>query len=129
MTEIDRNFILHSDKRAEEREEYDMKRKNKEAEMDAARRQLEERRRHEEALEIQEMRKAAVHKAQPIRNYKPLNIQPCDKPVTLPMSPNFAYVERKKRKDLAEIHTKSDPLTEESLEEQPKQNLDDTFDI
>ena len=129
MTEIDPNFQLHSDKRAEEREEYDMKRKNKEAEMDAARRQLEERRRHEEELEVQEMRKAAVHKAQPIRNYKPLNIQPCDKPVTLPMSPNFAYVERKKRKCQTQIDSISDPLTEESLEEQPKQNLDGTFDL
>merc|ERR1719450_667017 len=60
LTEIDPNFQLHSDKRAEEREEYEMRRKNKEAEMDAARRQMEERRRHEEELEVQEMRKAAL---------------------------------------------------------------------
>ena len=74
MTEIDPNFQLHSDKRAEEREEYEMKRRNKEAEMDAARILMEERRRYDEDLEIKRMRKEAVHKAQPVRHYKPINI-------------------------------------------------------
>merc|ERR1719273_1503996 len=36
LTEIDPNFELHSDKRAKEREEYDMGRINREAELDAA---------------------------------------------------------------------------------------------
>ena len=127
--EIDSNFQLHSDKRAEEREEYEMRRKNKEAELDAARRLLEERRRHDEELEVQRMRKEAVHKAQPVRHYKPINIQPTDKPVTLPMSPNFTYVERSKRKDLTGKEMNPNNTTDEPMEEQPKQNLDDTFDL
>ena len=106
-----------------------MRRKNKEAELDAARRLLEERRRHDEELEVQRMRKEAVHKAQPVRHYKPINIQPTDKPVTLPMSPNFTYVERCKRKDLTGKEMIPDNTADEPMEEQPKQNLDDTFDL
>jgi len=129
LTEIDPNFQLHSDKRAEEREEYEMKRRNKEAEMDAARIQMEERRRYDEDLEIKRMRKEAVHKAQPVRHYKPINIQSTDKPVTLPMSPNFTYVERSKRKDHTVKEAMAENTTAESSEEQPKQNLDETFEL
>ena len=129
LTEIDPNFQLHSDKRAEEREEYEMKRRNKEAEMDAARILMEERRRYDEDLEIKRMRKEAVHKAQPVRHYKPINIQSTDKPVTLPMSPNFTYVERSKRKDHTVKEAMEENTTAESLEEQPKQNLDETFEL
>ena len=130
FTEIDPNFQLHSDKRAEEREEYDMRRKNKEAELDAARRQMEERRRYDEDLEIQRMRREAVHKAQPVRHYNTIDIQRCEKPVTIPVSPQFTYVERKnKRKALPEEQENSQTVIVDPLDEQPRQNLDSTFDI
>lgn len=124
LAQIDQNFQLHSDRRAEEREEYDMKRKNKEAELDAARRQLEERQKYEQDLEVQRLRKENVHKAQPVRHYQPVEIQPCDKPVTLPISPKFSYVERNKR--IALSGEKEE--TEMSLHP-TEQNLNDTFDI
>ena len=61
------NFTLHSDRRAEERHAFDLKLKQKEAEIEGAKREREERRKREEEEKIAELRKAAVHKAQPIR--------------------------------------------------------------
>jgi len=64
--EIDPNFELHSDKRAKERETYEMHRKAKEAELDARRRQLEDRQRREEEDKVRQMRQQAVHKPTPL---------------------------------------------------------------
>jgi len=83
------NFTLHSDRRAEERHAFDLKLKQKEAEIEGAKREQEERRKREEEEEIAELRKAAVHKAQPIRAYKPIEVKPSEKPLTLPHSPKF----------------------------------------
>ena len=99
------NFTLHSDRRAEERHAFDLKLKQKEAEIEGAKREQEVRRKREEEEEIAELRKAAVHKAQPIRfaeltlrnlfmlncfrAYKPVEVKPSEKPLTLPHSPKF----------------------------------------
>ena len=106
-----------------------MRRKHKEAELDAARRQMEERRRYDEDLEIQRMRREAVHKAQPVRHYNTIDIQRCEKPVTIPVSPQFTYVERNKRKALPEEQENSQTITVDPLNMQPRQNLDSTFDL
>ena len=132
LTEIDPNFELHSDKRAKEREEYDMGRINREAELDAHRKQIEERRRHEEYVEIQRLRKETVHKAQPVRHFKSVDIKRGEKPVTVPISPQFTYVESSKRKDLTVEPERSQTTTCPSLDpldEQPNENLDETFDL
>jgi len=83
------NFVLHSDRRAEEREAFDLKVKQKEVDMEGAKREQEERRKREEQEEVVRLRKAAVHKAQPIRNYKPVEVKPSEKPLTHPSSPKF----------------------------------------
>jgi len=83
------NFTLHSDRRAEEREAFDLKVKQKEVDMEGAKREQEERRKREDQEEVSKMRKAQVHKAQPIRNYKPIEVKPSEKPLTFPSSPNF----------------------------------------
>jgi len=83
------NIVLHSDRRAEEREAFDLKVKQKEVDMEGAKREQEERRKREEQEEVARLRKAAVHKAQPIRNYKPVEVKPSEKPLTLPSSPKF----------------------------------------
>ena len=97
---------MHSDRRAEEREAFDLKVKQKEVDMEGAKREQEERRKREEQEEIARLRKAAVHKAQPIRlakkwiwrkmskflgfrNYKPVEVKPSEKPLTHPSSPKF----------------------------------------
>ena len=126
LSQIDPNFQLHSDVRAEKREEYDMLRRNKEAELDAVRREREERHKYEENLEIQKMRKEAVHKAQPVRHYKTVEIQRGEKPVTIPNSPKFAYEERKRRKIQDEVEVE---VEVEVRDEESRQSLNDTFDI
>eukprot|EP00090_Calanus_glacialis_P044282 TRINITY_DN7885_c0_g1_i1.p1 TRINITY_DN7885_c0_g1~~TRINITY_DN7885_c0_g1_i1.p1 ORF type:complete len:750 (-),score=309.01 TRINITY_DN7885_c0_g1_i1:165-2360(-) len=83
------NFVLHSDRRAEEREAFDLKVKQKEVDMEGAKREQDVRRKREDDEEVARLRKAAVHKAQPIRNYKPIEVKPSDKPLTFPSSPNF----------------------------------------
>jgi len=83
------NIVLHSDRRAEEREAFDLKVKQKEVDMEGAKREQEERRKREDEEEVARLRKAAVHKAQPIRNYKPVEVKPSEKPLTLPTSPKF----------------------------------------
>ena len=99
---------MHSDRRAEEREAFDLKVKQKEVDMEGAKREQEVRRKREDQEEIAKIRKAAVHKAQPIRfilklkkrlnclpsfscfrNYKPIEVKPSEKPLTYPASPNF----------------------------------------
>lgn len=81
------NFQLHSDLRAEEREQFNLAQKEKMAVMEGARREQEERRKREEEEEILRLRKEAVHKAQPIRKYKPVEVKASDKPLTAPASP------------------------------------------
>ena len=99
--------MLHSERRAKEREDFEIKQKQKEAEMEGAKRELEARRQREEEEEVARRRREAVHKAQPIRYvvkvvkmavesnylffraYKQLEIHRSDKPLTLPASPNF----------------------------------------
>jgi len=41
--------------------------------------------------EIAKLRKEAVHKANPIRRYKPLKMMSSDKPLTDPHSPAFTH--------------------------------------
>jgi len=84
------NFMLNSERRAREREAFELKLKQKEAEMEGAKRELEARKKREQEEEVARLRKEAVLRAQPIRNYKPLEIRPSEKPLTLPASPNFS---------------------------------------
>ena len=42
-----------------------------------------------EEKNARELRKVAVYKAQPIRAYKPFEVKPSEKPLTLPHSPKF----------------------------------------
>ena len=62
------NFSLHTDRRAEERSRFEMKMKQKEAEIEGAKRQLEERKKREEEEEVQRLRREAVPRANPIRS-------------------------------------------------------------
>jgi len=65
------------------------------------------------------MRKEAVHKAQPVRHYKTVEIQRGEKPVTIPNSPKFAYEERKRRKIQEEVEVAD-------MDEESRPSLNDT---
>ena len=73
-----------------------MEQKQKEAELEGAKRLLEERRKREEEEEIAKIRRDAVPKAQPIRHYKPVEVHPSDKPLTQPMAPAFRLKDKSK---------------------------------
>ncbi|KAJ1728829.1 hypothetical protein LPJ61_003829 [Coemansia biformis] len=80
-------ILLNTELRSEERRAFDEDRSERERirEEVLARKRLEEERREEE--EIRQLRKALVHKAQPIRHFKPVDIKPSDRPLTVPKTP------------------------------------------
>ncbi|XP_074536647.1 targeting protein for Xklp2 isoform X2 [Halichoeres trimaculatus] len=83
-------FELSTERRARERQEYERLASEKEA----LRALMEEERRREEEQkekeEIARMRQEQVHKAQPIRHYKPVALKKSELPLTVPHSPNFS---------------------------------------
>ena len=56
-----------------------------------------ERKRHEEAEEVRRLRHEAVHRAQPVKQYRPIVIKPSDKPITEPHSPKFSAMHGSRR--------------------------------
>ena len=52
--------------------------------------QLEDRRRREEEEEVRRLRAEAVHRPEPIRQYRPVEVLPSTKPPTAPLSPKFS---------------------------------------
>jgi len=81
---------LHSDRRAAERQQFDEKVRQREAEQDALKKRMEQLREVERDEEINRLRREAVHKAQPIKQYKPIHIVPSEKPITDARSPNWS---------------------------------------
>ncbi|KAJ2611980.1 Protein tpx2 [Coemansia sp. RSA 1365] len=88
LTEIE-EILLRTELRSEERRAYDEDRTERERirEEVLARKRLEEERREME--EIKRLRKILVHKAQPVRHYKPLEINPSDRALTVPKTPKW----------------------------------------
>ncbi|KAJ2598381.1 hypothetical protein GGF39_002670 [Coemansia sp. RSA 1721] len=88
LTEI-QEILLKTELRSEERRAYDDDRTERERirEEVLARKRLEEERREEE--EIKQLRKLLVHKAQPVRHYKPVEIHPSDRPLTVAKTPKW----------------------------------------
>ncbi|XP_007575512.1 targeting protein for Xklp2 isoform X1 [Poecilia formosa] len=83
-------FQLATERRAQEWQEYERLIGEKEvlrARMEAEQRLEEEQREREE---IARLRQEQVHKAQPIRHYKPVAVKKSDVPLTVPESPNFS---------------------------------------
>ncbi|XP_068191566.1 targeting protein for Xklp2 [Antennarius striatus] len=83
-------FELSTERRALERQEFDQVVSEKEAH----RTLMEEKRRQEasqkEKRDIARLRQEQVHKAQPIRHYKSVELKKSDVPLTVPQSPNFS---------------------------------------
>ncbi|KAE8293068.1 Targeting protein for Xklp2-B [Larimichthys crocea] len=83
-------FELSTERRARERQEYERLASEKEA----LRSMMEEEQRREEEQrakeEITRLRQEQVHKAQPIRHYKPVALKKSEVPLTIPHSPNFS---------------------------------------
>uniref|UniRef100_A0A3B4ESH4 TPX2 microtubule nucleation factor n=1 Tax=Pundamilia nyererei TaxID=303518 RepID=A0A3B4ESH4_9CICH len=83
-------FELATERRAREWQEYERVTSEKEvlrAHMEAEQRREEEQRQKEE---VARLRQEQVHKAQPIRHYKPVAVKKSEVPLTVPESPNFS---------------------------------------
>lgn len=89
-----KEFHLYTDIRASERQKLKEINDFKEHEKELALQRLKEFQEEEERKEIQKLRREIVHKANPIRHYKPVEIKPSSKPPTEPMSPKFKTDER-----------------------------------
>ncbi|KAJ2787757.1 hypothetical protein GGI15_000458 [Coemansia interrupta] len=79
--------LLKTELRSEERRAFDDDRAERERirEEVLERKRVEEEKREDE--EIKRLRKLLVHKAQPIRHYKPVDVKPSDRPLTVPKTP------------------------------------------
>ncbi|XP_068120194.1 targeting protein for Xklp2 isoform X2 [Hyperolius riggenbachi] len=84
------SFELATEKRAKEREEFEKRL----AELEEQKRLMEEEERRQqeeqEREEIERLRQEAVHKAQPIKKFRPVEIKASDLPLTIPKTPKFS---------------------------------------
>lgn len=88
LTEIS-EFKLNTEERSRKRESYEiMKKELQRVKEDEIQQTLKERQ-EEEAREIAVLRKHAVHKANPIRQFGEFEIKPSKRPLTMPATPNF----------------------------------------
>eukprot|EP00117_Sycon_ciliatum_P006176 scpid60372/ scgid9831/ Targeting protein for Xklp2-B len=85
------DVVLHSDVRAEKRQEFDCMRNEKELEMaeEQHRRKMENEERERE--EVERIRAGMVHKAKPVRHYRTVEVKPSERPLTKPTSPAFSH--------------------------------------
>lgn len=89
-----KEFQLQTEVRASERQKLKEINDIKEHEKELALQRMKAFQEEEERKEIMRLRKEAVHKANPIRHYKPVKIMPSSKPPTEPVSPKFKTDER-----------------------------------
>ncbi|XP_053104783.1 targeting protein for Xklp2 isoform X2 [Hemicordylus capensis] len=83
-------FQLATERRAQERQEFERRLAELEAEkarlQEATRQAMEE----QEREALARLREETVHKANPVRKYPSVEIKPSDQPLTVPKSPNFS---------------------------------------
>lgn len=87
LTEI-KPFDLNTELRSSDREEFARAKKEREERLEYLRKLDEEEMKRREQEEITNLRKQAEYKANPVRKYKEVKVQPSNK-ITVPISPNF----------------------------------------
>ena len=86
---VPKPFKLSTEIRAEERKVLEEKKKNENILYEELKKREKEQEEKEQAAQISNYRKTLIHKAQPIRTFKRLEIKRSDKGLTLPESPKF----------------------------------------
>ena len=86
---VPKPFKLSTEARAEERKVLDVRRKEEEQHKEQLRSKEMERRRREKEKELLKYRSTLIHKAQPIKQYRKIEIKRSDKMLTLPESPHL----------------------------------------
>ncbi|KAM6378490.1 targeting protein for Xklp2 isoform 2-T2 [Pluvialis apricaria] len=87
---VPESFELATEKRAKERQEFEKRLADKEAIRERYQEQVRQQQEEREKEEVAKLRQELVHKANPIRKYRSVEVKPSDQPLTMPKSPNFS---------------------------------------
>ncbi|XP_074013299.1 targeting protein for Xklp2 isoform X2 [Numenius arquata] len=87
---VPESFELATEKRAKERQQFEKRLAYKEALKERHEEQVRQQQEEREKEEVAKLRQELVHKANPIRKYRSVEVKPSDQPLTMPKSPNFS---------------------------------------
>ncbi|XP_074878136.1 targeting protein for Xklp2 isoform X1 [Buteo buteo] len=87
---VPESFELATEKRAKERQEFEKRLAAIEAVRERHQEQVRQQQEEREKEEVAKLRQELVHKANPIRKYRSVEVKPSDQPLTTPKSPNFS---------------------------------------
>ncbi|NXS48037.1 TPX2B protein, partial [Balaeniceps rex] len=87
---VPESFELATEKRAKERQEFEKRLADAEAVKERHQEQVRQQQEEREKEEVAKLRQELVHKANPIRKYRNVEVKPSDQPLTMPKSPNFS---------------------------------------
>uniref|UniRef100_A0A8C6Z8Q8 TPX2 microtubule nucleation factor n=2 Tax=Nothoprocta perdicaria TaxID=30464 RepID=A0A8C6Z8Q8_NOTPE len=87
---VPEGFELATEKRAKERQEFEKRLANLEAKRERLQEEARQRDEEREKEELAKLRQELVHKANPIRKYRSVEVKPSEQPLTMPKSPNFS---------------------------------------
>ncbi|XP_013813777.2 targeting protein for Xklp2 isoform X2 [Apteryx mantelli] len=90
LLSVPEGFELATEKRAKERQEFEKRLADLEARRERLQEQARQREEEREKEEVAKLRQELVHKANPIRKYRSVEVKPSDQPLTMPKSPNFS---------------------------------------
>ncbi|NWJ02905.1 TPX2 protein, partial [Crypturellus undulatus] len=87
---VPEGFELATEKRAKERQEFEKRLANLEAQKERLQEEAKQQNEEREKEEVAKLRQELVHKANPIRKYRSVEVKPSEQPLTMPKSPNFS---------------------------------------
>lgn len=93
---VNTDIELYTERRAVERDEYENIRKAKEVEIEGQKHLREKRQAEEDQDAIAKLRNEMVHKANPVKHYRAVQVLGSRKPLTEAASPQFSTRFRKK---------------------------------
>ncbi|KAL9835245.1 LOW QUALITY PROTEIN: targeting protein for Xklp2 [Geothlypis trichas] len=87
---VPESFELATERRARERQEFEKRLADAEALKERFEEQIRQEQEEREKEEVAKLRQEMVHKANPIRKYRSLEVKSSHQPLTVPKSPNFS---------------------------------------
>ncbi|NXD30741.1 TPX2B protein, partial [Spelaeornis formosus] len=87
---VSESFELATERRAKERQKFEKQLADAEALKESYEEQIRKQQEEREKEEVAKLRQEMVHKANPIRKYRSVEVKPSDQPLTMPKSPNFS---------------------------------------
>ncbi|NXH13800.1 TPX2B protein, partial [Bucco capensis] len=84
------SFELATERRAKERQEFERYLADVEAAKERRLEQHRQRQEEQEKEQVAKLRQELVHRAQPVRRYRGVDLKPSEQPLTTPRSPNFS---------------------------------------